>query len=384
MKSKLLAILICVFAFGFRSAGQAESLVVVNDEFRGAWLATVAGLDWPSCDVHAIVQQIRLIEQIKGLRELGCNTLIFQVVSNMDALYPSKLLPWSAVLTGTEGRNPGFDPLALAVHVAHDCGMQIHAWINPLRVCRDDVTPHDSLHVSISHPEWVQNYKHKLYLDPGNPEVVDFLKQIAEEIVGKYDVDGLHIDDYFYPDGLQKDADSAKNGWRNDMYELYGKGRQLDDWRFGTINNVVRTLCNATHEVRKDVVFGVSPSGRLVNTCHLYADPRMWVNEGSVDYLAPQIYWAIGRSDAAAFEQVLESWRFVSKGVPVYVGLAAYKYAQGITKGQDAPYLSLSEFKRELDMCRETWFVKGHIWFRTKDILQDDFRSYILSELYYQ
>lgn len=384
MKSKLLALLICVFAFGFRSAGQAESLVVVNDEFRGAWLATVAGLDWPSCDDHAIVQQIRLIEQIKGLRELGCNTLIFQVVSNMDALYPSKLLPWSAVLTGTEGRNPGFDPLSLAVHVAHDCGMQIHAWINPLRVCRDDVTPHDSLHVSISHPEWVQNYKHKLYLDPGNPEVVEFLKQIAEEIVGKYDVDGLHIDDYFYPDGLQKDADSAKNGWRNDMYELYGKGRPLDDWRFGTINNVVRTLCNATHEVRKDVVFGVSPSGRLVNTCHLYADPRMWVNEGSVDYLAPQIYWAIGRSDAAAFEQVLESWRFVSKGVPVYVGLAAYKYAQGITKGQDAPYLSLSEFKRELDMCRETWFVKGHIWFRTKDILQDDFRSYILSELYYQ
>ena len=168
------------------------------------------------------------------------------------------------------------------------------------------------------------------------------------------------------------------------MYERYGKGKKLDDWRFGTINNVVRTLYDATHETRKDVVFGVSPSGRLANTCRLYADPRMWVSGGYVDYLAPQIYWAIGRGDAAAFEQVLESWRFVSKGVPVYVGLAAYKYAQGYTKGLDAPYLSLGEFKKELDLCRAAWYIKGHIWFRTKDVLQDDFRSYILSELYEQ
>ena len=110
----------------------------------------------------------------------------------------------------------------------------------------------------------------------------------------------------------------------------------------------------------------------------------MWVNEGTVDYLAPQIYWAIGRGDAAAFEQVLDSWNFVSKGVPVYVGLAAYKYAQEINSGLDAPYVSLAEFKRELDMCRKAWYVKGHIWFRTLDVLRDDFRSYILSELYEQ
>ena len=363
-----------------RLSAQSENLLPRNEEFRGAWLATVAGLDWPDVDEPAIIQQIHLIEQIKGLRELGCNTVIFQVVSNMDALYRSDYLPWSAVLTGTEGQDPYYDPLALAVQAAHDCGMQIHAWINPLRVSRDDVTPHCDMHVSKSHPEWVQTYQNKLFLDAGNPEVVEFLRSIACEIVGRYDVDGLHIDDYFYPDGLQKDG----RGWRNDMYERYGKGKKLDDWRFDTINNVVRTLYDATHESRKDVVFGVSPSGRLANTCRLYADPRMWVSGGYVDYLAPQIYWAIGRGDAAAFEQVLESWRFVSKGVPVYVGLAAYKYAQGYTKGLDAPYLSLGEFKKELDLCRSAWYVKGHIWFRTNDVLQDDFRSYILSELYEQ
>ena len=319
-----------------RLSAQSENLLPRNEEFRGAWLATVAGLDWPDADEPAIIQQIHLIEQIKGLRELGCNTVIFQVVSNMDALYRSDYLPWSAVLTGTEGQDPYYDPLALAVQAAHDCGMQIHAWINPLRVSRDDVTPHCDMHVSKSHPEWVQTYQNKLFLDAGNPEVVEFLRSIACEIVGRYDVDGLHIDDYFYPDGLQKDG----RGWRNDMYERYGKGKKLDDWRFGTINNVVRTLY--------------------------------------------EIYWAIGRGDAAAFEQVLESWRFVSKGVPVYVGLAAYKYAQGYTKGLDAPYLSLGEFKKELDLCRSAWYVKGHIWFRTNDVLQDDFRSYILSELYEQ
>ena len=370
-------VILCIFVCT-RTLAQQDTVMQHDnspEEIRGAWLATVAGLDWPEA---AIIQQFHLIEQIRGLREVGCNTLFFQVVSNMDALYPSKLLPWSAVLTGTEGRSPGYDPLALAVKVAHECGMQIHAWINPLRVCRDDVTPHDSMHVSISHPDWVQNYRHKLYLDPGNPEVVVFLRQIACEIVGRYDVDGLHIDDYFYPDGLRKDG----KGWNNDMYRLYGNGRSLDDWRYATINNVVATLCKATHETNPDAVFGVSPSGRLVNTCHLYADPRMWVAEGSVDYLAPQIYWAIGRGDAAAFETVLDSWAFIAKGVPVYVGLAAYKYAQGITQGLDAPYLSISEFGRELELCRSAWYVKGHIWFRTKDILQSDFKAYILSELY--
>jgi len=380
MFRKSLLLLFCLYALMFPLRAQDESLQPCKEEFRGAWLATVAGLDWPDSNDPAIIQQFRLIEQIKGLRELGCNTLIFQVVSNMDALYPSRLLPWSAVLTGKEGQDPYFDPLALAVQVAHDCGMQIHAWINPLRVCRDDVTPHHESHVSISHPEWVQNYKHKLYLDPGNPEVVEFLRSIAKEILDNYAVDGLHIDDYFYPDGLQKDGE----GWRDDMYKLYGKGKTLDEWRFGTINNVVRVLYDTSHESRPDVVFGVSPSGRLVNTCRLYADPRMWVGDGTVDYLAPQIYWAIGRNDAAAFEQVLDSWSFVSKGVPVYVGLAAYKYAQEINKGLDAPYLSLTEFKRELELCRKAWYVKGHIWFRTLDVLRDDFRSYILSELYEQ
>lgn len=375
-KLQIILLVFCIFSLSCpaRTAAGEEG----GTEMRGAWIATVGGLDWPDSRDDAIVQQLKLIEQIRGLRELGCNTVFFQVVSNMDALYPSELLPWSAVLTGEEGRDPGYDPLELAVKAAHECGMQIHAWINPLRVSRSDKDPHCSSHISRTHPEWVQRYDHSLYLDPGFPEVPEMLSAIASEIVGSYEVDGLHIDDYFYPDGLAKNA----KGWKMDSYRRYGKGMKLDAWRFETINNVVKVLYDATHAARSTAVFGVSPSGRLVNTCRLYADPRMWVNEGTVDYLAPQIYWAIGRDDDAAFEKVLESWQFFSKGVPVYVGLAAYKYAGGITKGPDAPYLSIGEFKKELELCREAWYVKGHIWFRTSDILRDDFKTYILSELY--
>lgn len=382
---KRLVSFFCAMAFVCAAASaQSEALPVQSDghdgEFRGAWLATVAGLDWPSCDEAPIVQQLHLIEAIKGLSEAGCNTLIFQVISNMDALYPSKYLPWSAVLTGEEGKQPWYNPLDLAIKVAHECGMQIHAWINPLRVCRSDDQPHAPGHVTNTHPEWVQNYHHKLFLDPGNPEVVEFLGKIADEIVSGYDVDGLHIDDYFYPDGLQ--SDEGQTEWNDSLYVKYGNGLSLHEWRYANINNVVRELFEATHRAKPNVVFGVSPAGRLSNTRHLYADPERWVNEGTVDYLAPQIYWAIGRGDAAAFETVLDSWRFVAKGVPVYVGIAAYKHNDAYYRGKDLPYMSMSEFKRELEMCRETWYVKGHIWFRTKNILEDEFKAYILSELY--
>lgn len=349
-----------------------------DDEVRGAWLATVVGLDWPDSTFVPIAQQLKLVEQIRELAELGCNTVFFQVVSNMDALYPSDILPWSSVLTGTEGVNPGYDPLELAVKAAHECGMKIHAWINPLRVSRQLSDVHCATHVSKTHPAWVQRYGRTLYLDPGIPDAVKFLKSIAEEIMGRYDVDGLHIDDYFYPDGLQK----AQRSWKLDSWRRYGKGARLDAWRYSTVNAVVKMLSEVSHTLKPGSRFGVSPSGRLANTLRLYADPRMWVAEGSVDYLAPQIYWAIDRPDNAAFGTVLDSWKDIARGVPVYVGIAAYKHDDAYNKGLDVPFASFGEFYRQLELCRNAPWVKGHIWFRTKYILDNDFKSYILSELY--
>ena len=380
MKLKMAFILALLTACFHALAQQDANPIPRDGEFRGVWIATVAGLDWPDVNQPAIVQEVQLLETIKAMREVGCNTVIFQVVSNMDAIYPSKILPWSAVLTGKEGEDPGFDPLDIAVKAAHECGMKIHAWINPLRVARSDDLQHDSLHVSISHPEWVQNYKHKLYMDPANPQVLDYLAAIAREIVSAYDIDGLHIDDYFYPPGLARDA--SGNEWKENFYTGPDERRAIDEWRFSNIDKVVETLFNTTPEVKPEVVFGVSPSGRLVNTRHLYADPARWAKAGTVDYFAPQIYWSTGRDDEAEFGKVLLSWKGIARGIPVYVGLAAYKHDEAYNRGQDAPYMNLSEFGKEVDLCRNAGYIDGHIWFRAEHIARDEIKAYILSELY--
>ena len=133
---------------------------------------------------------------------------------------------------------------------------------------------------------------------------------------------------------------------------------------------------------KPEVVFGVSPSGRLVNTRHLYADPARWAKAGTVDYFAPQIYWSTGRDDEAEFGKVLLSWKGIARGIPVYVGLAAYKHDEAYNRGQDAPYMNLSEFGKEVDLCRNAGYIDGHIWFRAEHIAREEIKAYILSELY--
>ena len=353
-------------------------------EQRGAWLATVVGLDWPRGETMHFAQRADLISTIRDLASVGVNTLYFQVVSEMDAMYSSELLPWSRFLTGEEGMSPYFDPLSIAVRTAHDCGMSIHAWINPLRVSRTDTTARCREQVKYAHPEWVHDYRGKEYLDPGNPEVVQFLSDIAREILTKYDVDGLHIDDYFYPDDLQADVPFPKGFNDSTLYAAYGKGKSLEEWRFGNIDRVVATLHEVTHEVRPGAVFGVSPQGRIVNTCRLYADPRRWVARGSVDYLLPQLYWSIGRGDFAAFGTVLKEWKDVAAGVPLYIGLAAYKHDRSFYRyKKDSGFRNVEEFGRQVDMVRKCGYASGHVWFRTRDILErKDLRDYMVSEIY--
>lgn len=356
-------------------------------EQRGAWLATVVGLDWPDGETLHFAQRSDLISTIRDLAAVGCNTLYFQVVSEMDAMYSSDLLPWSRHLTGQEGMSPYFDPLGIAVRTAHDCGMEIHAWINPLRVSRTDTLARCREQVKYAHPEWVHDYRGKEYLDPGNPEVVKFLSDIAREILTKYDVDGLHIDDYFYPDALQGDSRpfSAPGAWNDStLYAAYGKGKSLEEWRFSNIDRVVSALHDVTREVRPDAVFGVSPQGRIVNTCRLYADPRRWVAQGSVDYLLPQLYWSIGRGDFAAFGKVLQEWKGLAADVPLYIGLAAYKHDRSFWRAKkESGFRDVEEFGRQVEMVRRCGFASGHVWFRTRDILdRKDLRDYIVSEIY--
>ena len=172
----------------------AADKVVLSHEFRGAWLATVSGTDWPKTKLNASVQKAELTKDLEGIADAGCNVVFFQVCSNMDALWPSKLLPWSSVLTGTEGIDPGYDPTAFAVEKAHQLGLEIHAWINPYRIGAT-AKAHASLSPVKAHPELVKEYAGSHYLDPALPGTHAFLAEIATELMTKYPFDGLHIDD---------------------------------------------------------------------------------------------------------------------------------------------------------------------------------------------
>lgn len=351
-------------------------------EQRGVWLATVDGLDWPRKETMHYAQRSDLINTIRELSESGCNTIYFQVVSEMDAMYSSDLLPWSRHLSGEEGMSPYFDPLSLAVREAHACGMSIHAWINPLRVSISDTTSRSKSQVKYAHPEWVHDYGGKEYLDPGNPEVVQFLTDIAREILSRYEVDGLHIDDYFYPAGLRTDRRSwSEAGAWNDstLYARYGRGKSLEEWRFENIDKVVAALHEVTRESGGNRVFGVSPQGRISNSCALYADPRRWVADASVDYLIPQLYWSIGRGDAAAFPKALEEWKGLSGKTKLYIGIAAYKHDPLFyRRRKDSAFRDAAEYSRQINLLRKTPYVDGHVWFRTRDILErEDLRREI-------
>ena len=333
----------------------AADKVVLSHEFRGAWLATVSGTDWPKTKLNSSVQKAELTKDLEGIADAGCNVVFFQVCSNMDALWPSKLLPWSSVLTGTEGIDPGYDPTAFAVEKAHQLGLEIHAWINPYRIGAT-AKAHASLSPVKAHPELVKEYAGSHYLDPALPGTHAFLAEIATELMTKYPFDGLHIDDYFYPSGYNKD----QKGWETQTYPLYGGGKDREEWRFSNVDASVKALCDATHAARPGAVFGVSPRSRSDLYLPQYADPARWARAGTIDYVVPQIYWTLERGDAAAFDTVLKSWNGLVGKVPVFAGIAAYKMEKSYyTQAKNEDFQFVEEFVKQVQVCRDASWCSG-------------------------
>ncbi len=348
----------------------ASDKVVLQHEWRAAWLTTVNGSDWPDKNDSLQVQKTKLATMIRDLKAVGVNVVFIQVSSNQDAIYPSEILPWSHVLTGKQGRDPLYDPLALAVETCRAEGLQIHAWLNPFRCGKKDFE-RDPRHVVLSHPEYLQEYGVNYYLDPSLDGVKSHLASVVEELLTNYDLDGIHIDDYFYPDGLS----SEEKEWNDDAsYDASGKALSKELWRFHNVDECIKILYETTHSVRPGAVFGVSPAGRLVNTRKLYADPTTWCAQGTVDYLVPQIYWQHGHK-VADFKKVLDSWEEVVAKVPMFTGLASYRY--GETGFED-----LDEFRVQVEECREASYVKGHVWFPARSILTSEFRAFLLDGIY--
>ncbi|NBV21586.1 MAG: hypothetical protein EBS05_06635 [Proteobacteria bacterium] len=326
----LLAMLLAAPAWPARAAGMGyvaskEIPPVVPREFRGAWVASVGNIDWPSqAGLSTQQQQTELLALLDKAVALRLNAIILQVRPGCDALYASKLEPWSEYLTGVMGRapEPYYDPLSFAVTEAHRRGLELHAWFNPFRAHHHSAKgPISRDHISKTRPELVRQYGKLLWLDPGEPLVQAHSLRVIQDVVRRYDVDGVHLDDYFYP---YREKDAAKKpiefpdepSWRK--YQKSGGKLVRDDWRRDNVNRFVQQLFATVKAEKPWVKVGISPFGiwkpgvpagirGLDATQELYADALKWFHSGWVDYLAPQLYWSIDAPEQS-FPVLLKWW----------------------------------------------------------------------------
>lgn len=305
-------------------------------EFRAAWVATVANIDWPSRPgLSAAAQRAEIIAIVERSRELRLNAIILQVRPAADALYASALEPWSEYLSGAQGGDPGYDPLAVWIEEAHRRGLELHAWFNPYRARHAEAK--SSLvasHLANTHPSAVKRYGNMLWMDPGEEVAVERTLAVIRDVVRRYDVDGIHIDDYFYPypipvPGSAPPPAGAAPAVRptvefpdDPAWQRYqGSGGKLSraDWRRQNVNQLVERMHRSIHEIKPWVRFGISPFGigrpdrrppgieGFSQYDQLYADVELWLERGWLDYLTPQLYWPI-QQRAQAFDVLLDYW----------------------------------------------------------------------------
>ncbi|MEV0379280.1 family 10 glycosylhydrolase [Nonomuraea sp. NPDC050643] len=351
-------------------------------QLRAMWISSVANIDWPSrTGLSVSAQQAEFRAWLDLAVAKRMNAVVVQIRPTADAFWPSPYEPWSQWLTGTQGGNPGYDPLAFMVGEAHARNLEFHAWFNPYRVANhDDPAKLVSSHPARQHPDWRFAYGGKLYYNPGLPEVRDFIEDAIMDAVSRYDVDGVHLDDYFYPYPVSGQAipDSA-------AYAKYGGSfTNVGDWRRENVNLLVRELDQRIHAAKPHVSFGISPFGIWRNSGTdplgsrtsglqsydaIYADSRKWVKQGWVDYLAPQIYWHIGFS-SAAYEVLTAWWSDAVRGtdVQLVIGQAAYRAG---ASGQEAAWQDPAELSDHLTDNRKHPEVVGDVFFSAKDVKAD-------------
>ena len=302
-------------------------------EYRAVWISY---LEWQSADFSS---EAAFRAQMGGWFDqyaaMGLNTVLAQVRPFGDALYPSAIFPWSSVCTGAQGRDPGFDPLAVLVEEAHARGLRLEAWLNPYRLALNDTVPGafsaDSL--AAAHPEWVKQAAGGQYLDPSRPDVRGCIAAGVQEILDGYAVDGIHLDDYFYPT-TDEAFDAAE-------YAAAGTNLSLEDWRRDNVNALVRQLYQLVHAGGRTagaVPLGISPQGNNDNNyAQQYSDAALWLSTpGYIDYAMPQVYWGYGYTTGSgstrfAFENITAEWLALprAEGVALYFGLGAYRIGDG-------------------------------------------------------
>lgn len=350
-------------------------------EFRAAWIATVGNIDWPSKKgLDAETQKaefIRILDQIKYDR---LNAVIVQIRPSADALFNSPYEDWSRYLSGQQGVAPApyYDPLEFMIQESHQRGIEFHAWFNPYRaLVQATKNPNSSRHVTKQHPEWFVDYGGIKYFDPGIPEVRKYFTQVVMDVVNRYDLDAVHFDDYFYPYRIaHQEFPDARS-----FLKYHGSIESKDDWRRDNVNKLIEDLSSQIKAAKPYVKFGISPFGvwrnfskdtsgsrtraGQTNYDDLYADVLLWLKNGWIDYVLPQLYWEIGHR-AADYTTLIDWWSQHANGRHVYIGHALYQLGNG-----KPAWVSTQGIEKQIQLTRNTENICGSGFYSCNSLLKN-------------
>lgn len=351
---------------GGGSTPTTPGLQYPSKEMRAVWVTTAWGLDWPLGDYNETSQKQKYIQYLEKCQELKINTIFFQVRAMGDAYYESAYEPWATSITGTRGNNPGYDVLKFMIDEAHARGIEFHAWMNPYRIATraNNSTPYPALHSSIN-SAWVTSHEKIQIYNPARPEVRQRIVDIIKELLNKYNVDGIHLDDYFYPDP------SSAGVMVSDQsdYEAYGAGfPNIADWRRSNVNKAIEDIHAAIVATKPQVVFSISPAAsRNYNLNTLYADVVKWCQEGWVDLLIPQLYQEIGNPNND-FQANLGTWTQFSYDAAVVIGHALYRFGDPVAP---SAFQSVAELERQINMAKRNNKVVGSAMYSARYLIDN-------------
>lgn len=384
MKTKKIPVVL-LFLFSFCGTVTAQQIPAATfapkREFRGVWIATVENIDWPQkVGETSEKQKEEMVNILNEHQKAGINAVMFQVRPAADALYEQSFEPWSKYLSGQQGKapDPVYDPLTFAISEAHQRGLELHAWFNPYRATKD--TNYAALspnHITSLKPDWFFVYGNMKLFNPGLPEVRAYIVKVILNVVDHYKVDGIHMDDYFYPYQVAGEtiADS-------ETYKKYGTGfSSIEDWRRNNIDLLVKMLDDSIHRHNPAIKFGISPSCIWANKSQnpdgsethggdtyyqLYADTRKWIKEGWIDYINPQIYHSQNDS-LVNYNILVDWWSNHSYGRHVYIGQGPYR----IVASKLNDFKNPAEIPNQIKYLRKNARVQGSVYFTSNSLLKN-------------
>ena len=405
VKLRNILLLICLTAAGGLTAERSNSDSGLTGEaghasiaFRGAWIATVANIDWPSPEAvgNTEKQQSEMIWILDSLESLGINAIIFQVRPTSDALYYSELEPVAHWLTGTQGawgEQTPWDPLEWTIDEAHARNMEVHVWLNPYRVnlATTDTSILAPNHLMRRHPEWFWCYNKQWYFDPGLDETREWICTIVQDIVERYDIQAIHMDDYFYPYPV-----GGKALPDEPTFARFPRGYEdIKEWRRNNVDMAIQDISATIRACRPGVQFGISPFGvwrnadvdstgsatkaGITNYDDLYANIRLWIQAGWIDYVLPQLYWEIGKK-VADYEVLAHWWANEiqrarelnpSNTCRLYIGMAPYRLENASPKGKTNAWNTGNEIGRQMHLNRTIPEISGECFYSTRPLLRN-------------